>query len=54
MVPYCDELHEEGLDKEDTVTEAEVVVASTLELAVTTVDVKGPGAPTYSKIRVSQ
>ena len=21
MAPYCDELHEEGLDKEDTVTE---------------------------------
>ena len=29
MAPYCDELHEEGLDKEDTVTEpaAEVEAA---------------------------
>ena len=36
------------LDKEDTVTEAEAVevtVASTLLLAVTPVDLKGPGAP---------
>jgi hypothetical protein len=52
MVPYCDELTEEGLDKEDTVTEAEAVevtVASTLLLAVTPVDLKGPGAPAGNK-----
>ena len=55
LAPYCDELHEEGLDKEDTVTEAEVVQTAspvTPLLAVThspaaaaVVDVKGPGAP---------
>ena len=44
------------LDKEDTVTEAEAVevtVASTLLLAVTPVDLKGPGAPVWNTIRVS-
>ena len=55
LAPYCDELHEEGLDKEDTVTEAVEVVQTaspvTPLLAVTpapaaaVVDVKGPGAP---------
>ena len=33
MAPYCDELHEEGLDKEDTVTEPAAEVEAVAAMA---------------------